>query len=208
MSRGVRRLPIGGWTPFTTIDYPGQLAAVVFCQGCPWHCPYCHNADLREFGRGRLLWEEIREKIEKRRGWIEAVVFSGGEPTAHDALPLVMNEVKAMGFKVGLHTAGIYPRALQQVLPLTDWVGLDIKAPLGAKYTELTGLRNSTGRIFESLIHLRASRKPYQLRTTFDSALLTEADLAEINRFLSKLGMSPTVLQPVRTLEEIERQVA
>lgn len=201
MSRGVRRLPIGGWTPFTTIDYPGQLAAVVFCQGCPWRCPYCHNPELRAFQRGRLLWEGIKRQLEQRQGWIEAVVFSGGEPTVHTALAQAMREVKELGFKVGLHTAGIYPQALQQVLPLTDWVGFDIKAPFGPKYEFLTRMPNASSRVFESLIILRASRKDYQLRTTIDPRLLTDDDIAEINRSLQKLNMRPIVEQRMRSVE-------
>ena len=93
-------LRVGGLTPLTTIDYPGELAAVVFCQGCPWRCRYCQNADLLP-GRGRneLPWERVMELLERRRGLLDAVVFSGGEPTLQAALADAVKQVKACEMK-------------------------------------------------------------------------------------------------------------
>ena len=129
--RAARSLQVGGLTPFTSIDYPGQLAAVVFVQGCPWRCGYCHNPHLQPRGQpAGPRWGEVLAFLRQRAGLLDAVVFSGGEPTLDPALPQAIAEVRALGFKVGLHSAGIYPQRLQAVLPLVDWVGLDIKAPL------------------------------------------------------------------------------
>ena len=92
--------------PFTSTDYPDALAAVVFCQGCPWRCGYCHNPHLipargddeRDFAR-------ILEWLASRRGLLDAVVFSGGEPTAQAGLSAAIDAVRALGFAIGLHTA-------------------------------------------------------------------------------------------------------
>ena len=123
-------LLIGGLLPFTTIDYPGCLAAVLFCQGCPWRCRYCHNRHLLpQKGGSALPWQDVLALLERRQGLLDALVFSGGEATLQAALPEAMRRVRAMGFKVGLHTAGPYPERLRECLPLLDWVGMDLKAP-------------------------------------------------------------------------------
>jgi pyruvate formate lyase activating enzyme len=81
-------LKVGGFVPLSTTDFPGQLASVVFCQGCPWRCAYCHNPHLQPApGEALLDWRWIIARLERRRGLIDAVVFSGGEPTAQGALP-------------------------------------------------------------------------------------------------------------------------
>ncbi|MCU7809345.1 MAG: anaerobic ribonucleoside-triphosphate reductase activating protein, partial [Candidatus Thiodiazotropha sp. (ex Semelilucina semeliformis)] len=98
-------LKVGGLVPMTTVDYPGCLSAVIFCQGCPLRCRYCHNSDLlpRE-AEATIPWREILDFLKRRQGLLDAVVFSGGEPTQQRALPDAIAEVSAMGFKIGLHT--------------------------------------------------------------------------------------------------------
>lgn len=92
-------LIIGGLTPFTTIDFPGKLAAVIFCQGCPWRCGYCHNRHLLDAGQpGTVPWHEVIRFLEQRRGLLDAVVFSGGEPTLQTRLPDAVAAVRRMGF--------------------------------------------------------------------------------------------------------------
>jgi len=121
-------LRIGGYTPLTTIDYPGELAAVIFCQGCPWRCAYCQNDHLLDArAETPFRWDEIRRHLEQRRGLLDAVVLSGGEPTAQSASLNAATDLKAMGFKIGLHTGGAYPDRLKHLLPLCDWVGFDLK---------------------------------------------------------------------------------
>ncbi|HEY8710991.1 MAG TPA: anaerobic ribonucleoside-triphosphate reductase activating protein, partial [Burkholderiaceae bacterium] len=170
-SVAARALSVGGLTPFTTIDYPGQLAAVVFVQGCPWRCVYCHNPHLQRrdaTAPTALQWEDVRRWLERRTGLIDAVVFSGGEPTRDPALPEAMAQARALGFRIGLHTAGLYPQRLQQVLPLADWVGLDVKAPLADddRYARITGVRGSAAPVRRSLAAVRASGVDFECRTT------------------------------------------
>ncbi|RYF75627.1 MAG: anaerobic ribonucleoside-triphosphate reductase activating protein, partial [Comamonadaceae bacterium] len=149
-------LRVGGFTPLTTIDFPGRLAAVVFCQGCPWRCGYCQNTGLLDANAPAALpWADVRERLGQRRGLLDGVVFSGGEPTLQAALPDALAQVRALGFATGLHTAGMYPQRLQALLPLLDWVGLDIKAP-EAGYDALTRTPGSGLRAWESLRVLRA----------------------------------------------------
>jgi pyruvate formate lyase activating enzyme len=159
-------LRIGGFTRLTTIDYPGELAAVVFLQGCPWRCRYCHNGDLLDARtEPRIPWPDIRAFLQQRIGLLDAVVFSGGEPTAQGALTAAMQEARNLGFKVGLHTGGAYPDCLRALLPLIDWVGLDIKA-FPEEYPAITGVPGSGQRAWESLDVLLTARVPMEVRTT------------------------------------------
>ena len=103
-----KKILIGGVETFSMVDYPGQLAAVVFMQGCPWRCPFCHNRDLQKIGQETNFdWEKFKIFLEERRGKLDAVVFSGGEPLVQEALIDAVNEVRAMGYKIGLHTGGL-----------------------------------------------------------------------------------------------------
>lgn len=189
------QLRIGGFVPFTTTDYPGTLSAVVFCQGCPWRCVYCHNPHLLPAdGPESHRWPDILAFLERRRGLLDAVVFSGGEPTLQSGLADAMGEVRAMGFRIGLHTAGMYPQRLARLLPLVDWIGLDVKAPQNA-YPRLTGVPGSGAAVFESLGLIRAAGVACELRCTWHPELLSRADLDALGGELRTLGMNRVTLQ-------------
>lgn len=197
-------LAVGGLQPFTTIDYPGALAAVVFVQGCPWRCGYCHNPHLQPRRAAADTtgpsWPALRPWLARRRGLIDAVVFSGGEPTLDPALPAAMAEVRAIGLKVGLHTAGIYPQRLAEVLPLADWVGLDLKAPPAddAAHDRITGVRGSAAAPRRSLALLAASGVTHEVRSTVHPALHGAAALHAMAGALADAGIVDWVLQVCR----------
>ena len=201
-----RELQVGGLTPFSSIDYPGQLSAVVFVQGCPWRCGYCHNPHLqsREQGDGPC-WSGVLHFLRQRAGLLDAVVFSGGEPTLDPALPQAIDQVRALGFKVGLHSAGIHPQRLQAVLPRVDWVGLDIKAPLAddAGHARVTGRRGSASPVRRSLAALvqqaRTRDLPFECRTTAHPALLDATALLAVADDMAAAGVVHWVLQIART---------
>jgi anaerobic ribonucleoside-triphosphate reductase activating protein len=204
-----RELRVGGLTPFTTVDYPGQLAAVVFVQGCPWRCGYCHNPHLQRRPAAAELaaagipgWAGLRPWLQRRAGLIDAVVFSGGEPTADPALPQAMAEVRALGLRVGLHTAGMLPQRLQAVLALADWVGLDIKAPLAdaALHDRITGVPGSAVPVRRSLAALQASGVDFECRTTAHPALLDDAALRALADELAGAGVGRWALQICRSV--------
>lgn len=191
-------LRIGGLTPLTTTDYPGQLAAVVFCQGCPWRCAYCHNPHLLpQHGENGPDWAQVLAFLERRRGLLDAVVFSGGEPTLQPALPDALRKVRAMGYAVGLHTAGISPRRLRAVLPLLDWVAMDIKAPF-VDYVSITGVPGSGTRARECMELILASGIAHEFRTTVQPALLPAPKLLALARQLAACGVRRYALQECR----------
>ncbi len=198
----VPALRVGGFVPFTTTDYPDALAAVVFCQGCPWRCGYCHNPHLiparaedaestdRDFGR-------IVEWLATRRGLLDAVVFSGGEPTVQAGLADAIAAVREMDFAIGLHTGGANPQRLAQVLPRVDWVGLDIKAPT-AEYASLTGVAGSGIAALASLDLVLSAGAAFEVRTTVHPRLTTSGVLERIACELAARGIDRWVLQPFR----------
>ncbi|MES2148456.1 MAG: anaerobic ribonucleoside-triphosphate reductase activating protein [Pseudomonadota bacterium] len=189
---------MGGVTPFTATDYPGKLSAVVFVQGCPWRCGYCHNPHLQDRNGGAELWIDVLEFLARRIGLIDAVVFSGGEPVIDPALPQAMADVRALGYKVGLHTACIYPRQLSLVLPLVDWVGFDIKAPF-ALYPRITKAAGSGGAARECAKLILASGIDYECRTTIHPGLLAEDEIEELAVTLASLGVRNYALQAFRS---------
>lgn len=191
-------LRIGGLTPLSLSDWPGQLAAVVFCQGCPWRCGYCHNPHLiPPRAVASHEWEDVLAFLERRQGLLDAVVFTGGEPTLQRAITRAVQQVKALGFRVGLHTAGAYPRRLAQLLPSLDWVAMDIKAPF-EEYAATTGVANSGAPAAESVRLILESGVAYEFRTTAHSDLLPAAQLPTLARSLAQLGVRHYALQEFR----------
>lgn len=132
-------LAIAGLVPLSTVDWPGKLAAVVFLQGCPLACPYCQNeAILDPKVPGAVPWSQVEALLARRAGLLDGVVLTGGEALRQAGVVDAARRVREMGFGVGLHTAGAYPRALAKILPHTDWVGIDVKA-MPDDYAAATG---------------------------------------------------------------------
>jgi pyruvate formate lyase activating enzyme len=194
---GAAALRVGGIVPFTATDFPDRFAAALFIQGCPWRCGYCHNPHLQPRRRGEHTWNEVKTLLERRAGLLDGVVFSGGEPTIDPALPEAMAEVRAMGLAVGLHTACIYPRKLEAVLPLLDWVGFDIKAPFD-KYEKVTGVAGSGEPARRCLEMIIASGIAHECRTTLHPALLEESEIEEMAAMLAAAGVRNYAVQMFR----------
>lgn len=191
-------LRVGGLTPLSTTDWPGMLAAVVFCQGCPWRCGYCHNPDLiPPRGEHEIPWEDVLSFLRRRQGLLDAVVFSGGEPTLQADLVDAVREVRALGFRIGLHTGGMYPKKLATVLPFVDWVGMDVKAPF-ADYAQITAAAGSGEPALAGLQTLLASGVPHEIRTTVHPALLPDAALTTLAHDLAARGVKHYVIQAFR----------
>ncbi len=191
-------LRVGGLVPFSTCDWPGELVATVFCQGCAWDCAYCHNAHLRPLQAAtQISWRAVLAFLESRRSLLDAVVFSGGEPTLQPALSDAVQAVRNLGFRIGLHTAGMVPERFAHVLPWLDWVGFDVKAPFPS-YSRITGVEFSGAKALASLRLLLASGIPYEIRTTVHSAQLTLENMLELRDQLLSLGVTHYAVQRFR----------
>ncbi|AEI37155.1 MAG: anaerobic ribonucleoside-triphosphate reductase activating protein [Zymomonas mobilis subsp. pomaceae] len=191
-------LRVGGIASMSSCDWPGELVATFFCQGCSWDCPYCHNQSLRPAtgkAETQIPWDDLVAFLKQRGRLLDGVVFSGGEPTLQSALPDAMRGVRDLGFKIGLHTAGVKPERLIPLLPLVDWIGFDIKGPFSL-YDKITRIPNSAENVKKSLQHLLESGVSHQIRTTVYPPLLDEAALLEMKADLAAFGITDYTLQP------------
>jgi pyruvate formate lyase activating enzyme len=189
---------VGGLVPLSTVDWPGEIVATVFAQGCPWDCPYCHNPHLLKAGAGTVPWSEVLALLETRNGLLDGVVFSGGEPTLQAAIVPAIRMVRELGFRIGLHTGGAFPERFAELLTLLDWVGFDVKAPF-AEYERITRVPGSGKRALESLRALVASGVTFQARTTVHPALLDDAALARMAEELAAEGVTAWERQAFRS---------
>ena len=188
---------VGGLTPFSTVDWPGTLAAVIFIAGCPWRCHYCHNPELQT-RNARYDWRDVRAFLDNRQGLLDAVVFSGGEPLSEPRLPSMIREARRMGFRIGLHTAGIYPLRLADVLRYLDWVGLDIKADAQG-YDDITGRRDSHRPAQACLTQLLTAGLDFECRITWHPDWLDETRLLGLARELARRGVKRFAVQGARS---------
>jgi pyruvate formate lyase activating enzyme len=187
---------IGGFQKFSLIDYPGKLSAIIFTQGCNFRCPYCHNPELVE---PKLFQKPLDEKIifsflEARKGKLDAVVITGGEPTLQKDLPEFIRKIKNAGFLVKLDSNGTSPGMLQLLLEeeLIDYIAMDIKAPLG-KYEKVVQAEIHTKLIKESIETIMNSGISYEFRTTLAKEMLTKAEIISIGKLIK--GAKLYVLQ-------------
>ena len=164
------------------LDYPELLSCTVFTGGCNFRCPFCHNASLVRGDGERLAEEEFFAFLDKRRGLLDGVCVTGGEPCLHDDLPDFLRKIKEKGYRVKLDTNGSRPEMLSFLLKegLLDYVAMDVKnAP--EKYAFTCGTKESAWeKVKESLALLKASGVTYELRTTLVKGHHTEADLSAI----------------------------
>lgn len=193
-------IQIGGIEKFSIVDFPNRMAAVVFMQGCPWRCPFCHNTHLQDVhAETNIVWQKFVDFLKQRKGILDAVVFSGGEPLVQDGLIAAIDEVKALGYQIGMHTGGYRPDRFREVLKHIDWVGFDIKAPFDKeKYKTVTGGWGDVDKVLESLNELIVSGISFECRTTCDPRFLTIQDLYEIADSLKNMGVKEYYLQKYR----------
>ncbi len=196
---------IKGLQKLTLLDYPGKIAATVFLGGCNFRCPFCHNASLvipEKFGEG-ISEEEFFAFLDKRRGMLEGVCISGGEPTIYPTLPSFIEKIRARGYSVKLDTNGTNPTLLASLIDagLVDYVAMDIKnskkkygATVGIDGFDITPVERSA----EILL---GGRVDFEFRTTVVRELHTAEDIADIGRWLP--GVEKFFLQPFKDSGDI-----
>ena len=180
---------IHGLQKLTLLDYPGHTACTVFTARCNWRCPFCHNASLvvRPDSQPIVTEPTFFAFLEKRRGLLDGVAVTGGEPTLNRDLPDFLAKVKAMGFETKLDTNGTNPKMLREILErgLADYVAMDIKAGRD-NYPAVTGtLRPNLAAVEESVELLKESGVEHEFRTTVVKELHSDADFEDIAAWLS-----------------------
>jgi pyruvate formate lyase activating enzyme len=178
-------MKIGGLQKTSLIDYPSCLSAIIWTIGCNFRCPFCYNKNL-VLGNIKLYQEEeIFSFLNKRKGLLEAVVITGGEPLLQEDIVNFASKIKKQGYLLKIDTNGCNPEKLQELLnkKLVDYVAMDIKAPK-KKYEQLTGVKPDLKKIEKSIELIKTDAPDYEFRTTFVPDLLKKDDIIEIAKWL------------------------
>jgi pyruvate formate lyase activating enzyme len=180
-------MKIGGLQKVSLIDYPGRISAIVFSQGCNFRCPYCHNPELvsPDLYGPCIPEEEILRFLEKRRGKLDAVTITGGEPTIQPDLAGFIKKVRSKDYLIKIDTNGSNPDLLEKLIgsKLINYIAMDIKGPL-ARYGKITGTHIQPEIIKRSIKTIMNSGIPYEFRTTVVKPLLREDDIFEIGKLI------------------------
>jgi pyruvate formate lyase activating enzyme len=194
-----------GWLPNSMLDWPGKICTVLFLHGCNFRCPYCHNPELVNGPRipNEVSWNRLAFFLTQRKGWIDGVSISGGEPTLHPELPELCRKIKSIGMLVKLDTNGSRPRVLKEMLShgLIDHISMDIKTSL-TRYPEVVRRPVDMESIMESIEIVRGCGIEHEFRCTVVPGLVKYRDLESIAAMLE--GAEALVLQqfrPEKTLE-------
>ena len=189
---------ISGIQKTSTIDYPGQLAAVLFTPGCNYDCIYCHNRSLLQAKYPILPMEEVQLFLERRRGLIDGIVLSGGEITLQPGLKEFILYLKGLGYLVKIDTNGERPEVMEEILPVIDYVALDYKAPWD-QYQIICGNAANAKHVQQTLALLEDSAVPYELRTT----VYPQMTLKDLRQMASEVKAQPKfVIKPYKMPEE------
>lgn len=171
------------------LDWPGKICSVLFLPGCNFRCPYCHNHPL-VFQPGQFTsipLKEILSRLRPFKGWIDGVCLTGGEPTLHEDLPLLIREIKEYGFPVKLDTNGSRPEMLEKLIEegRVDFISMDVKGPLDPfSYRKATGLPIDLSLISKSIEILKREKVGYQFRMTVVPQLHSEEEVRTLGKQL------------------------
>ena len=184
-------MQIGGIEKSTLIDYPGKVACTIFTMGCNFRCPFCYSSELvlpeKMAEQPKIAEKAFFDFLKERQGLLEGVVICGGEPTIHKDLPDFIKRIKDLGFLLKLDTNGSNPEMLRELMQdgLVDYVAMDIKAPLGAKYDLATGVKVDLDKIKESIEIIKGSGVDYEFRSTIVPSIHSKEDVIQMAKDIS-----------------------
>lgn len=202
---------IKGFVETSFCDWDGKLSSVVFLPGCNLRCPFCQNGDLI-MGFDALATIDfgvVRGYLRSKRGWIDGVVVTGGEPTIWPGLPELLRDIRDLGVGVKLDTNGTNPDMLRALAGegLLDYVAMDIKSALDERYREAAGTAVDLDAIRQSIEIVMSMGDSYEFRTTLVPGIAGEGEIESIAR--SIMGARKYVLQrfvPDNSLDKSIRQ--
>jgi pyruvate formate lyase activating enzyme len=202
-------MDIRGLTKFSLIDFPGKLACILYAGGCNFRCPYCHNPHLvlNPEIQPRLSDQFIFSFLENRRGKLEGVVLSGGEPSAHPGLVGFSEKIKALGYLIKIDTNGSNPDAVADAhgKGLVDALGIDYKTT-ASSYGDLTkcGIDDIAGLVRKTISYAISNNVSVDIRTTIHKKLHTPEVLMQMRGELNSLGVAAWTLQQFHDAEIID----
>lgn len=208
---GATAFRIKGFIPVSLLDWPGRVCAIVFLGGCSFRCPACHNARLvlEHHFMPDVALEDVLEDLESRRGWIDGITVTGGEPTATADLPKFLAILKATGLRIKLDTNVSNPSMLQALIQgrLVDAVSMDVKAPVTEEeYARVAGVPVNPRIIARSIEILKKFSIEVAFRTTVVPGLVEEPELQRIRDFLGDVARFQ--VQPFRNRETLDPALA
>lgn len=182
-------MKIGGLIKFSMIDFPGKVAAILFTRGCNLRCAYCHNPELLEYNAAQpdaISEAELEDFLEKRKGRLDGIVITGGEPTLQPDLASFCAKLKKMGYQVKLDTNGTNPQVVEDLLKqkIVDFIAMDIKAPF-EKYEAVCQRPVDTEKIKQTMAIIAKYNLPHQYRTTYYKTVLNDDDIAKIQTLVN-----------------------
>ena len=226
MKDSSRKFNIKGFQEVSLLEWEGKLTSILFLPGCNLCCPFCHAKSLiREADKIETVpFERIQDYLNKKRGWLDAVAITGGEPTGHTWLPDLIDEIKVFNLEVMLQTNGTYPERIKPLLKIKklDYITMDIKAPFtdaGQRYHKATASSIEIKKIRASIDLIISSGIDYEFRTTLVPGLINTDDILSIakkikgakkwclQQFSPKDTLDPAYLEikpyPRKVLEEM-----
>ncbi len=171
----------------TMLDFPGKIACTVFTHGCNLRCPFCHNALLVTHPSELISEDEVISYLNKRKGILDGICITGGEPLLQADIIPFMKRVRELGLQIKLDTNGAYPDKLKEIidLGLVDYIAMDIKNSK-EKYALTTGVKNLDITPYERSVEIiKNSGVDYELRTTIVRELHTLEDIKEIGKWIA-----------------------
>ncbi len=205
-------IPIYGLEKFWLVEWPGKISGIVFTGGCNFRCPFCHNPELIDLKLAKenkiapFPWAEVEAFLEKKKGWLDAIIVTGGEPTLHEKLPDFFRLIREKGFSTALETNGSNPEMLAQLLEekLLDRVQMDIKSSFES-YARATGIQDPPlENIKRSIELLMKSGVEYEFRTTVVPGLVSEEDIKMMGEAIE--GAEKIVLQQFRPIKTFDKK--
>jgi pyruvate formate lyase activating enzyme len=192
---------IKDYLPVSMLDWEGRVATVLFFGGCNFACSFCHNPELVRHPEKikPIPFKDIQDYLTDKKGWIDGVVITGGEPTFTPGLKGMIQDIRSLGFPIKLDTNGSHPEILDDLLldGLLDYVAMDIKSTF-EKYANVTNSDIDAVRIEESINLIIRSNVQHEFRTTAYPGAVTRDDLIEIARYLGNMSASRYIVQQFR----------
>ncbi len=194
-------MKIAGLQKTTLLDYPNRVACTVFLSGCNFRCPFCQNSEILDGKEENYTQDEFFRFLEKRKGILDGVCVSGGEPLIGD-ISEFLKKIKSLGYAVKLDTNGAFPTRLKSYVEngFVDFVAMDVKnSP--RRYEKTAGVPVPFDKIRESAEFLMKSGVAYEFRTTVVKNLHRPEDFVQIGQWLK--GAKRYFLQTFRDTETV-----
>lgn len=195
-----------GLEKFSLVEWPGKITAIIFTGGCNFRCPFCHNPELvTDLDETPIYpWPEIEKFLNKKIGWIDAIMITGGEPTIHSSLPKILKLIKKKSYLTGIATNGSHPEMLRKIIEekLIDRICMDVKSSL-ENYPVACGSKINVETISESIKIIKNSGIEYEFKLTLVPGIITKKDISKIGELVK--GAKKISLQQFRPLKTLDK---